>query len=163
MLNLTYEYKAIPTPEQVQIIEHTLTVCHQVWNFALRERKDWINSRKCQINACSILQWVCWKRGVYFAKVNKDYTSQVCPQCDAHTGKKDLKDRIHSCPECGYTAHRDVAAAQIVRNRGLSGVGRILDIKENACGDDLAGTGNRLVRNPRSRKKGGEARLHTAS
>ena len=29
-----------------------------------------------------ILQWVCWKRGVYFNKVDKDYTSQVCPQCD---------------------------------------------------------------------------------
>lgn len=60
----------------------------------------------------SILQWVCWKRGVYFAKVDKDYTSQVCPQCDAHTHKKALEDRIHSCPECGYTTHRDVAAAQ---------------------------------------------------
>lgn len=53
MLNLTFEYKANPTPEQVQMIEHTLTVCRKVWNFALRERKDWINSRKCQINACS--------------------------------------------------------------------------------------------------------------
>ncbi|HBE57871.1 MAG TPA: transposase [Cyanobacteria bacterium UBA11366] len=101
----------------------------------------------------SILKWVCWKRGVYFAEVNKDYTSQVCPQCGAHTGKKDLKDRIHSCPECGYTTHRDVAAAQIVRNRGLSGVGRILDNKENACGDNLAGTGNSLVKSLGSRKK----------
>ncbi len=54
MLNLTYEYKANPTPEQIQIIEHTLTVCRQVWNYALRERKDWLNSRKCQINACSL-------------------------------------------------------------------------------------------------------------
>ncbi|WP_199348794.1 helix-turn-helix domain-containing protein [Microcoleus sp. FACHB-SPT15] len=35
MLNLTYEFKAIPTPEQVQLIEHTLTVCRKVWNFAL--------------------------------------------------------------------------------------------------------------------------------
>ena len=408
MLNLTFEYKAIPTPEQVQIIEHTLTVCRKVWNFALRERKDWMNSRKCQINACStrgeyiipadvpypnyatqcksltkakaefpelstvnaqalqqvlkkletafvdmkrkgmgfprfknqyrmrsfvypqlgkaqllrgnqvklpqlgwleyvksreipegfvvkqarivrkasgyfvllslecdvsvpdvmphghprgldlgldkfvatsdgelvdrprfldsllrklkllqrrlkhktkrsnnrhklgskiarlhqrisdtrkdwhfklahklcdgagmifvedinfrvwakgmfgkhtldagfgqfinILQWVCWKRGVFFAKVDKDYTSQVCPQCDTHTGKKELSDRIHICHECGYQTQRDVAAAQIVRNRGLSGVGRILDTKENACGDGLMGTGNRLVKNPR--------------
>jgi len=33
-----------------------------------------------------IVQWVCWKRGVYFAKVNKDYTSQVCPQCEALPG-----------------------------------------------------------------------------
>ena len=59
----------------------------------------------------SILQSVCWKRGVYFDKVNKDYTSQVCPQCDTHTGKKELSVRIHECPECGYTVHRDVAAA----------------------------------------------------
>ncbi len=26
-----------------------------MWNFALRERKDWANSRKCDINACSII------------------------------------------------------------------------------------------------------------
>ncbi|MEG3864022.1 RNA-guided endonuclease InsQ/TnpB family protein [Microcoleus sp. herbarium12] len=105
----------------------------------------------------SILEWVCWKRGVYFGKVNKDFTSQVCPQCHTHTGKKELKDRIHSCPECGYTTHRDIAAAQVIRNRGISGVGRILD--EIACGDGLTGTGNSLVKNPRSRKKSGEARM----
>jgi putative transposase len=105
----------------------------------------------------SILEWVCWKRGVYFAKVNKDYTSQVCPQCDTHTGKKELKDRVHACPECGYTTHRDVAAAQVIRNRGISGLGRSRD--EIACGDGLTGAGNSLVKNPRSRKKGGEARL----
>jgi putative transposase len=110
-----------------------------------------------------ILQWVCWKRGVYFAKVNKDYTSQVCPQCDSHTGKKELSDGIHACPECGYTVHRDVAAAQIVRNRGVSEVGRILDNKENACGDGLTGTDNCLVKSLRSKKKGGEARLQSAS
>ena len=110
----------------------------------------------------NILQWVCWKRGVYFAKVDKDYTSQVCPQCDTHTGKKELSVRIHSCPECGYTVHRDVAAAQIVRNRGISGVGRILENKENVCGDGLTGTGNSLVKSPRSKKKGGEARFKPA-
>ncbi len=54
MLTLTYEYKAAPTKEQVQEIEHTLTVCRKVWNFALRERKDWLNSRKCATNACSL-------------------------------------------------------------------------------------------------------------
>lgn len=111
----------------------------------------------------SILQWVCWKRGVYFALVNKDYTSQVCPQCDTHTGKKELSQRVHSCSECGYTVHRDIAAAQIVRNRGISGVGRILENKENACEDGLGGTGNRLLKSPGSRKKGGEARFKPAS
>ncbi len=98
----------------------------------------------------NIAAWVCCKRGVYFAKVDKDYTSQVCPQCDTHTGKKELSVRIHSCPECGYTVYRDVAAAQIVRNRGVSGVGRILDVKENACGDGLTGTGNSLVQRGRN-------------
>ncbi len=77
----------------------------------------------------TILQWVCWKRGVYFGKVNKDYTSQICPNCSAHTGKKKLTQRVHSCPECGYMTHRDVASALIVRNRGVSEVGRILDVK----------------------------------
>jgi putative transposase len=111
----------------------------------------------------SILKFVCWKRGVYFDKVDKNYTSQVCPQCNAHTGKKELKNRVHSCPECGYTTHRDVAAAQIVRNRGLSEVGRILDNKEIACGDGLTGTGDSLVKSLRGRKKSGEACLKTAS
>jgi putative transposase len=54
VLTLTYEYKAKPTKEQIQIIEHTLDVCRKVWNFALRERKDWLKSRSCQVNACSL-------------------------------------------------------------------------------------------------------------
>lgn len=109
----------------------------------------------------SILKWVCWKRGLYFDKVNKNYTSQVCPQCDTHTGKKELKDRLHACPECGYTTHRDVAAAQVIRNRGISALGRSVD--EIACGDGLTGTGNSPVKNRRSRKKGAEASFKTAS
>ena len=54
MLTLTYAYKIHPTPDQVALIEQTLNVCRQVWNYALRERKDWINSRKCRVDACSI-------------------------------------------------------------------------------------------------------------
>jgi putative transposase len=101
----------------------------------------------------SILSWVCWKQGVYFEKVNKDYTSQVCPNCNAHTGKKSLDNRVHSCQECGYTTHRDVAAAQVIRNRGLSAEGRFVDIKEVACGGGLTGTGNSLVKSQRDKKK----------
>jgi len=54
VLTLTYEYKAKPTLEQIRVIEHTLDVCRKVWNFALRERKDWLNSRKCQVQHCSL-------------------------------------------------------------------------------------------------------------
>lgn len=56
MLTLTYEYKLVPTPDQRQIFDNWLNVCTSVWNYALRERKDWANSRKCDINACSIKQ-----------------------------------------------------------------------------------------------------------
>lgn len=56
MLNMTWEFRLEPTAEQISEIEHILSVCRDVWNFALRERKDWLDSRKCPINACSIHQ-----------------------------------------------------------------------------------------------------------
>ncbi len=100
----------------------------------------------------NILQWVCWKTDIYFAKVNKDGTSQTCPNCGTHTGQKKLKVRIHNCSECGYTTTRDVAASQEVRNRGLKAVGQI--VSENVCG--LRATGSighdALVGGGRSRK-----------
>ncbi|NMF63852.1 RNA-guided endonuclease InsQ/TnpB family protein [Brasilonema octagenarum] len=70
-----------------------------------------------------ILSWVCWKRRVYFAKVNPNGTSQTCPQCGNHTGKKKLFERVHVCDECGYTTDRDVAAAMVVEQRGLAAAG----------------------------------------
>ncbi len=70
----------------------------------------------------NILGFVCWKRGVYFERVDPNLTSQTCPRCQTITGKKELSQRIHSCPECGYTTDRDVAAAQIVAQRGVKSV-----------------------------------------
>jgi putative transposase len=100
----------------------------------------------------NILEWVCFRRDVYFAKVDKNGTSQTCPNCGAHTGKKTLDIRVHSCPECGYTTKRDIAAAQEVKNRGIKAVGQI--VSENVCGDGLTGANGNvsLVKNPRSRK-----------
>jgi putative transposase len=68
----------------------------------------------------NILEWVCFRRDVYFASVDKNGTSQTCPSCGTHTGKKTLDVRIHSCLKCGYTTTRDVAASQEIRNRGIS-------------------------------------------
>ena len=86
----------------------------------------------------SILQWVAWKRDVFVAEVDKNHTSQICPNCGSHTGKKLLSEREHNCPECGYRTHRDVAAAQVIRNRGIeNALGH--GVSENVCGDELAG------------------------
>lgn len=54
MITLTYEYKLKPTKQQSEQIDHDLEVCRKVWNYALKERKDWIASRKCPVNACSL-------------------------------------------------------------------------------------------------------------
>ncbi|MEG4396056.1 transposase [Microcoleus sp. BROC3] len=71
----------------------------------------------------NILEQTCFKRGVYFQKVDAKKTSQICPNCLNATGKKELSQRAHSCHNCGYTTDRDVAAAQVVLMRGLAAVG----------------------------------------
>jgi putative transposase len=65
-----------------------------------------------------ILSWICWKRGVYFVKVNANHASQVCPECNARVLKK-LNMRIHKCPVCRYTTSRDITTAQVILKRGL--------------------------------------------
>ncbi|NEQ14576.1 MULTISPECIES: transposase [unclassified Moorena] len=70
-----------------------------------------------------ILEQCCFKRGVYFQKVDSKKTSQICPNCLTETGKKTLAERVHHCEDCGYTTSRDVAAAQVVAMRGLAAVG----------------------------------------
>jgi putative transposase len=71
----------------------------------------------------NILEQTCFKRDVYFQKVDARKTSQICPSCGVETGKKELSERIHACLNCGYTTDRDVAAAQVVAIRGLAAVG----------------------------------------
>lgn len=83
-----------------------------------------------------ILSWVCWKRGVYFAKVDPNGTSQTCPQCGTYTGKKKLSERVHVCHECGYTTDRDVAAAMVVEQRGLAA---FVTHGQAACGSIVVG------------------------
>jgi len=68
----------------------------------------------------TVLEYVCSQTDTYFAKVNKDYTSQVCPNCGVNTGKKDLSQRLHVCPECHYEQDRDIAAAEVVMKRGVA-------------------------------------------
>ncbi|MBO9999469.1 MAG: transposase [Cyanobacteria bacterium SID2] len=83
--------------------------------------------------ANQILPWVCWKRDVYYGKVDARGTSQECPDCGAEV-HKDLSTRIHHCHNCGSIKPRDVAAAQVICTRGQRGI-------ENACRVDAAGAG----------------------
>ena len=69
-----------------------------------------------------LLSWVCWKRGKYFAQVDHRYTSQICPECGTHTGKKELSERVHNCSECGYSTSRDHASGRVILQRGLNSV-----------------------------------------
>ncbi len=90
----------------------------------------------------NILENVCFKRGIYFAKVDARGTSQTCPDCGTHTGKKELTDRTHKCENCGYETHRDHAAAEVIRQRGIAALG--LRDKENACEEEAAGIGSNI-------------------
>ncbi|MDB9371982.1 RNA-guided endonuclease InsQ/TnpB family protein [Nodularia sphaerocarpa] len=72
----------------------------------------------------NILEQTCFKRDVYFQKVDARKTSQICPNCGIETGNKELSQRTHVCSNCGYTTDRDVAAAQVVAIRGLAAVGQ---------------------------------------
>ncbi|MDY7016161.1 MAG: transposase [Cyanobacteriota bacterium] len=103
----------------------------------------------------NLLEWVAKKHQVYFARVNPAQTSQTCPKCNTHTGKKDLSQRVHRCGECGYETDRDRAASEVIRLRGLelSTVG--LTGIENAYAVDLPGTDESQSRSeakPRKRK-----------
>jgi putative transposase len=87
----------------------------------------------------TIVEYVCWKRGKFFAEVDARGTSQTCPECGGEV-KKDLSVRMHDCPHCNYRVDRDVASGQVIRNRGIELVSTPgLGGKETACAVGLPG------------------------
>ena len=54
LITFTYEFKIKPTQRQIQEFENYLDICRSVYNFAHRERVDWLNSRKSPIDRCSL-------------------------------------------------------------------------------------------------------------
>ncbi|NJR54693.1 MAG: transposase [Acaryochloris sp. CRU_2_0] len=88
MITLTYEYKLNLTKQQAEQINHDLEVCRKVWNYALRERKDWIASRKCPVNACSV-------RGEYIIAADEPYPSFKF-QCQRLTASKKVNPELAS-------------------------------------------------------------------
>jgi len=61
---------------------------------------------------------VAWRAGRMVVKVNPNGTSQVCSRC-GFLVPKNLSVRVHRCPYCGLTVHRDVNAALNILHLGL--------------------------------------------
>ena len=88
----------------------------------------------------NLLEWVAKKHQVYLARVNPNGTSQTCPKCYTHTGKKDFSERVHKCDSCGYETERDRAASEVIQLRGLAQLSTVgLTGIENAYAVGLAG------------------------
>jgi putative transposase len=54
MLTLTHRYRIYPDSIQEQQLIEWMEICRSASNYALREIKDWCDSRKCAIDRCSI-------------------------------------------------------------------------------------------------------------
>jgi putative transposase len=51
---LNYTYRIYPDAQQQESLNEWLDICRTSYNYALRELKDWIASRKCAIDRCSL-------------------------------------------------------------------------------------------------------------
>jgi len=85
-----------------------------------------------------LLAYKAESAGTRIVTVNPAYTSQVCSECGA-IAPKDLRIRVHVCPDCGLTLDRDVNAAR-----------NILMLAVNAArtgppGRNVAGIGERVL------------------
>src|SRR5919202_1783687 len=54
MLTLTHRYRIYPSVAQEHQFIEWMEVCRGAYNYALREIKDWCDSRKCLIDRCSL-------------------------------------------------------------------------------------------------------------
>ncbi|NES18379.1 MAG: transposase, partial [Symploca sp. SIO3E6] len=54
MLIFNYRYRIYPDAPQEQQLMEWMDICRGAYNYALREIKDWCDSRKCLIDRCSL-------------------------------------------------------------------------------------------------------------
>jgi putative transposase len=54
MLTITHRYRIYPDTAQEQQFVEWMDICRRAYNYALREIKDWCDSRKCSIDKCSL-------------------------------------------------------------------------------------------------------------
>jgi len=66
----------------------------------------------------SYLSYKAESAGTRLIKVNPKNTSQMCSNCRSIV-KKNLSDRVHECPYCGFVANRDYNAAANIHRVGM--------------------------------------------
>jgi putative transposase len=71
---------------------------------------------------CRFLSYKAEDAGRKIGFVNPAYTTQDCSKCGFREKKK-LSQRSHACCQCGYTAPRDLNAAENILALGLDGLG----------------------------------------
>lgn len=128
MITVTHDYKLQPNKSQIQMIETYLEACRRVYNYALQERKDWVNSRKSSLNACSI---------------HSEYIiSPDTPKPTYNSQCKSLTDAKKIYPKLNIP-HSQVLQQTL---RTLEAVGQPVigfapaGAAQNACGDVLSGS-----------------------
>ncbi len=91
MESITYTFRVDPDIDQEAKMLDWLEQCRRVYNYALRERKDWINSRKCRIDACSLRQ-------EYIMSADEPYPDYYKQQNALTVGKKQIPQlkAVHS-------------------------------------------------------------------
>ena len=55
MLTLNYRYRIYPDIAQMQSLTEWMDTCRVAYNYGLRQIKDWLGSRKCMVDRCSIV------------------------------------------------------------------------------------------------------------
>ncbi len=76
-----------------------------------------------------ILDYQAIEAGVEVVKVYPKNPSQQCNGCGAMV-KKGLRVRTHQCPDCGFTADRDVNAALHILDLGWVGLSSVRCIRQ---------------------------------
>ena len=55
MLTMNYRYRIYPDITQQQSLTSWMETCRVAYNYGLRQIKDWLGSRKCAVDRCSIV------------------------------------------------------------------------------------------------------------
>ena len=54
MLTLNYRYRIYPNITQQNQLSGWMETCRIAYNYGLRQIKDWLGSRKCMVDRCSL-------------------------------------------------------------------------------------------------------------